>query len=185
MAGLGNPGSLYAPTRHNLGFMVADELARRLDIAWGGGKGDYLKAEGRGDWGGLVLLKPLTWMNGSGRAVAEAMGTFGLHPEDLLVVSDDAALPFGSLRMRPGGSGGAHNGLRSVIEHLGTEAFCRLRLGIRPPEGMPDVPLRAFVLSPFGISERAGVEAMVGRAAEGSLEFIRSGPGRAMTSVNT
>ena len=129
---LGNPGPRYLPTRHNVGFMVADELARRAGRGFTPGRGEYWKSEIAVAGQELTLVKPVTFMNNSGLAARQALEWYGLNPEALLVVLDDIALPLGSLRVRASGSDGGHNGLGSVIATLGTDRIARLRCGIRP-----------------------------------------------------
>ena len=135
VVGLGNPGSQYAGTRHNIGWMVVDRLAERAGWA---GRGRQRDASNVGRWAGiagldLTLVKPLTYMNESGLAVRKVLAREHAPLSDLLVVADDFALPFGKLRFREGGSHGGHNGLRSIIDELGTEKFSRLRVGIGEP----------------------------------------------------
>ena len=184
VVGLGNPGPEYAGTRHNVGFMVADELSRRLNLRFTPGKGEFWFAvDGRGDER-MLVVKPVTYMNRSGSAVVEALEQFCLSAAEVVVVVDDFALPLGTLRLRPGGSDGGHNGLASIIYSLQTDEFPRIRCGIRK-EVMPPKELTAdFVLSPFEPDERGAVEAMVGRAADAVQEIQRSGLERAMGIFN-
>jgi peptidyl-tRNA hydrolase, PTH1 family len=165
VAGLGNPGSEYANTRHNVGFMVLDCLAKRQQVTFSRAlswKSQYAK------WNDLILLKPWTFMNNSG----DAIGPFALYhkilPEQILVVVDDVALPLGRLRLRQSGSDGGHNGLRSIIDHLG-EDFPRLRLGIGSTNESGE--LVEHVLSSFLPSEQKTVEAAIERAAE-AIEYV-------------
>ena len=169
VVGLGNPGSQYERTRHNLGFMVADELARRHSI-------DVSQEKFR-SWIGLGLIadykvalaKPTTFMNRSGQAV-QAIGRFyKLELEDLLVVTDDIALPFGKLRIRAGGSAGGHNGLADVIQRLGTEAFSRMRIGIDSPQ----CNATEHVLGKFDDSEWPAVVQAVSHAADAVTCWIK------------
>jgi PTH1 family peptidyl-tRNA hydrolase len=136
IVGLGNPGSKYDQTRHNIGFVAVDTLARRWQIPLLVNKrfqADF--GEGRGAAGTRVqLLKPLTYMNQSGQAVRAALDWFKLPPQSVLVIYDDMALPMGKLRLRLSGSAGGHNGIRSIISHLGTQEFPRLRIGIGDPQ---------------------------------------------------
>jgi PTH1 family peptidyl-tRNA hydrolase len=127
IVGLGNPGRTYAATRHNAGFMVVDEIARRHGAAFDPGRGEFERASVGTEEGRIHLLKPTTYMNGSGSAVREAVEQLGVFPERVLVVLDDFQIPLGSLRMRPGGSDGGHNGLASVLDMLGTIAIARER----------------------------------------------------------
>lgn len=162
VVGLGNPGPRYAETRHNLGFWVMDRIARAEGLAW--------KQQGRAftaRWGSGWLMKPTTFMNASGEAVAPFVRYYKIAPERLLVVHDDLDLPLGRLRLRRGGSAGGQKGVRSIIEQLGTDAFDRLRLGIgRPPAGWDAA---AWVLSKFTPEERPLAE----RVAEAAAEAVR------------
>jgi peptidyl-tRNA hydrolase, PTH1 family len=152
VAGLGNPGREYAGNRHNVGFMVADELARRHGGAWKG-KFNAQLAEVRIDGHKVVLLKPETYMNLSGRSISGAMRFYKLEPESVLVVHDETDLPLGRLQARRGGGLAGHNGLRSVAEHLGTPDFLRLRIGVGRPERGDPRPLADYVLSDFEAHE--------------------------------
>ncbi len=163
VAGLGNPGREYARNRHNVGFMVVDELARRHDGAWKAKFNGQL-AEIRIDGHKVALLKPLTFMNDSGRSVQAAMQFFKLEPDSVLVVNDESDLPKGRLQARIGGGFAGHNGLRSVAQHLGTPEFLRLRVGVGRPERGDPRPLADYVLSDFEPDEDA--DALVARAAD-------------------
>ena len=171
IVGLGNPGEEYRHNRHNLGFLVVEELARRLGFSFRQGGPSYLIARGKGQRENLVLLKPLTYMNRSGQAIAAWSRDTGLELVQPLVVCDDLNLHLGSVRLRPRGSSGGQNGLVSVIEHLGGEEFPRLRLGIAPldreidPADWPD-----HVLADFDPDEKAVADDMVAHAAS-TLEF--------------
>ena len=178
VVGLGNPTGKYAHTRHNLGWRVLDKVAR----AWqfGGAKvcsGGLLTAKGS-----VALFKPLTYMNESGRVLAELTDDAGVSLEDLLVVLDELNLPLASLRMRAGGSAGGHRGLESVIQHLGTDQFPRLRLGIGPPP--LEMSARDFVLSPFDEKELSLVERLVERAALAAECWVKEGLEAAMSRYN-
>src|SRR5579871_1933815 len=168
VAGLGNPGREYAGNRHNVGWMVVDELARRHDGAWRS-KFNGKLAEIRIDGHKVVLLKPETFMNDSGRAVSAAMRFFKLEPDAVLVVHDEGDLPLGRLQARMGGGLAGHNGLRSIAAQLGTPEFLRLRVGVGRPERGDPRPLADFVLSDFEPHEDA--EAIVRRAAEAVETF--------------
>ncbi len=180
VVGLGNPGSSYDGTRHNLGFAVVDELCRRQKYSLSRGSGEYMIHEStRGDVR-TVVLKPLTFMNNSGEAVLDVLERFSALPEHLMVIVDDLALPLGTLRLREQGTHGGHNGLRSLIYHLNTTGFPRLRCGIGP-EVPPSGAERAdFVLSPFMAAEEHKVDKMVLRAAELCNEFTASGIRKAL-----
>jgi PTH1 family peptidyl-tRNA hydrolase len=163
VVGLGNPGREYAKTRHNVGFMVVDELARRHGGSWRSKFNGQL-AEVRIDGHKVALLKPETYMNDSGRAVRSAAGFFKVEPDAVLVVHDEGDFELGRLQARRGGGLAGHNGLRSVASHLGTPDFLRLRIGVgRPDRGDPR-PLADFVLADFVPHDDA--EAIVARAAD-------------------
>jgi peptidyl-tRNA hydrolase, PTH1 family len=148
VVGLGNPGREYGRNRHNVGWLVVDELARRHDGAWKG-KFNGKLAEIRIDGHKVALLKPETYMNDSGRAVKAAMRFFKLEPDTVLVVHDESDLPLARLQARLGGGTAGHNGLRSVAAHLGTPDFLRLRVGVGRPERGDPRPLADYVLSDF------------------------------------
>jgi PTH1 family peptidyl-tRNA hydrolase len=168
VAGLGNPGQRYERTRHNAGWLVLDELARRHDGSWRSKFSGSL-AELRLDDARLALLKPETYMNESGRSVAAAVRFFKVPVESLLVVHDDVDLEPGRLQARRGGGLAGHNGLRSLAQHLGSQEFLRLRIGVgRPGRGDPR-SVSDWVLSPFAPEEDA--EALVARSA-GAVEAI-------------
>ncbi|HVU79711.1 MAG TPA: aminoacyl-tRNA hydrolase [Gaiellaceae bacterium] len=163
VAGLGNPGREYARNRHNVGYLVVDELARRHGGSWKGKFNGQL-AEVRIDGHKVALLKPETYMNDSGRSVKAAMQFFKLEPGSVLVVHDESDLPVGRLQARPGGGLAGHNGLRSVAQHLGTPDFLRIRVGVgRPGRGDPR-KLADYVLANFEPHE--DVEQLVARAAD-------------------
>jgi PTH1 family peptidyl-tRNA hydrolase len=163
VAGLGNPGREYANTRHNVGFMVADEFVRRHERSWRAKFSGEL-AELRLDGLRVAVLKPQTYMNESGRAVGAAVRFFRVPPESVLVVHDEVDLEPGRLQVRLGGGLAGHNGLRSIAQHLGTSEFARLRIGVGRPERGDPRPVSDFVLSPF--DPEVEVEALVGRAAD-------------------
>ena len=172
VAGLGNPGREYERTRHNAGWVVLDELARRHGGSWRSKFSGSL-AEVRVDGSKLALLKPETYMNESGRSVAAAARFFKVPAESLLVVHDDVDLEPGRLQARRGGGLAGHNGLRSLAQHLGTQDFLRLRIGVgRPGRGDPR-PVKDWVLSPFAPEEDA--DALVTRAADAVETIVREG----------
>jgi PTH1 family peptidyl-tRNA hydrolase len=182
LCGLGNPGPQYAHTRHNLGFRVVDAIAASRRIGrWGRGL-TLVRAELDMGPTRVVLVKPQTYMNLSGRAAAEIRSEFGAEPGEVLVVVDDIALPLGKLRLRTRGSDGGHNGLKSIIAELGTSNFPRLRMGIGAVPGGVDPA--DFVLSPFSSGEMEAVDAMVARAVECVEWVARSGFERAMGACN-
>jgi peptidyl-tRNA hydrolase, PTH1 family len=181
VAGLGNPGREYADTRHNVGFMVADELARRHGGSWRAKfSGDL--AEMRLDGLRLAVLKPQTYMNESGRSVGAAVRFFKAEPEALLVVHDEVDLEPGRLQARLGGGLAGHNGLRSVAQHLGTPEFARLRIGVGRPERGDPRPVADFVLSPF--PSEVDVEGLVARAADAVETVAREGVEEAQNRFN-
>src|SRR3954449_13367995 len=163
VVGLGNPGREYARNRHNVGWLVVDELARRHDGSWRG-KFDGQLAEIRIDGHKVALLKPETYMNDSGRSVRAATAFFKTDPEAVLVVHDEGDLDTGRLQARLGGGLAGHNGLRSIAQHLGTPDFLRLRVGVGRPGRGDQRGLADYVLADFEPHEDA--EALVGRAAE-------------------
>jgi len=170
VAGLGNPGREYAATRHNVGFMVCDELARRYAGSFRS-KFSADLAELRIDSVRVALLKPLTFMNESGRAVGPAVRFFKVEPVALLVVHDEADLDVGRLQARFGGGLAGHNGLRSIASALGTTDFLRLRVGVGRPERGDPRPVADFVRSPF--TPDVDAEGLVARAAEAAETIIR------------
>src|SRR5215210_8887247 len=172
VAGLGNPGRRYERTRHNVGWMVVDELARRHGASWRGKFSGRL-AEARLDGSRVALLKPETYMNESGRSVGAALRFFKLPPERLLVVHDEGDLDLGRLQARLGGGLAGHNGLRSVAGQLGTPEFLRLRVGVGRPERGDRRPLADYVLSDFAPEDDA--EAIVQRAADAVEVVLRDG----------
>jgi peptidyl-tRNA hydrolase, PTH1 family len=181
VVGLGNPGREHERDRHNVGWMVADELARRMDGRWRAKFSGQL-AEVRLDALRLALLKPETFMNDSGRSVAAATRFFKVEPESLLVVHDDVDLEPGRLQARAGGGLAGHNGLRSLAQALGTQEFLRLRIGVgRPDRGDPR-SVADYVLSPFELAEDVGV--LVSRAADAVETVAREGVEAAQQRFN-
>ena len=182
IAGLGNPGKEYEGSRHNVGFLVVAGLADGCGIRLSAGRGDFMTGVGRIAGTHVRFVMPLTYMNGSGRAVEQVLEEMGAMPDEVLVICDDVNLPLGQLRFRRSGSAGGHNGLSSVIERLGTEGFARLRLGVgRPPDGDEMVD---FVLDRFSETERLDVDEMVSRAVAAVGLMARDGIGAAMTVFN-
>ncbi|HSK15720.1 MAG TPA: aminoacyl-tRNA hydrolase [Gaiellaceae bacterium] len=181
VAGLGNPGREYASTRHNVGFMVCDELARRLGASFRSKFTGEL-AETRLDGARVALLKPQTFVNESGRSVGPAVRFFKVEPGSLLVVHDEVDLEVGRLQVRAGGGLAGHNGLRSIARQLGTQEFLRLRVGVGRPERGDPRPVADFVLSPFG--PEIDVEALVGRAAAAVETVVRDGLEEAQRRFN-
>lgn len=184
IVGLGNPGAEYENTRHNIGFHVVDSLCRGLGSRFRSGTGEYLYSWSHVKDEEVALVKPLSYMNNSGDAVAFVLQDFGASVDHLLIVLDDLWLPLGKLRMRPKGSDGGHNGLASVIRHLQTEAVARLRCGIGPAEPLQSVDMAGFVLSPFDKAELQNVKAIVERGGEAVIAFVTSGIEQAMSRFN-
>lgn len=182
IVGLGNPGRQYEHTRHNAGFTVLDQLARRLNVSFDRTKFDSEIAQAQLGTHRLLLMKPQTYMNLSGIAVAKAARNKIDTLDDLLIVVDEVNLPLGRLRFRPEGSAGGHNGLKSVIEHVGSDKFPRLRMGVG--KSGPADKLRDHVLNTFTPDERPAYERMVERAVEGVETFIEDGIARAMDQFN-
>ena len=180
IVGLGNPGDEYRGTRHNVGFMVADTIATRHALGWRH-RDQVLLAKNFGA-DAFLVAKPLTYMNRSGDVVGELMRYYGVGPEDLLVIVDEAALPFGRLRARARGSAGGHNGLKSIIERLETTEFARLRLGVG--RGDPRRDLADHVLARFEPDERAELEAFIARAADAAELFAAEGIEKVMNQYN-
>ena len=180
IVGLGNPGDEYRDTRHNVGFMVADTIATRHALGWRH-RDQVLLAKNFGA-DAFLVAKPLTYVNRSGDVVGELMRYYGVGPEDLLVIVDEAALPFGRLRARARGSAGGHNGLKSIIERLETTEFARLRLGVG--RGDPRRDLADHVLARFEPGERAELEAFIARAADAAEMFAVEGIEKVMNQYN-
>ena len=186
IAGLGNPGPRYKGTRHNVGFDVVDELARRAGRSFESAPADALIARCRRGtaWIGsddVLLVKPLTFMNASGQAVGELARYFKIDVPEVLVVLDEAQLPLGKLRARPRGSAGGHNGLKSIIEHLGSDVS-RLRIGVG--RGDARRVLADHVLARFDNDEADEVERMTRRAADAAETFVTSGIAEVMNLFN-
>lgn len=180
IVGLGNPGPRYAGTRHNVGFDVVDLLASRWGVGMQSEK--FHAWFGLGETGGerVALLKPTTYMNRSGQAVLAAGKFYKLELPDILVIVDDHALPLGRLRMRKDGSAGSHNGLQDIVDRLGSENWCRLRIGIGESVGDP----KDYVLSRFEEPEETVMRVARARAADAVECWIKNGPDLAMTKFN-
>ena len=186
IVGLGNPGAEYEWTRHNLGFMLIDRIARETGALVK--RKDCRALVGRAVVEGVAveLVKPQTYMNLSGESVSCLMAkrdTTSETPTRLLVISDDLALPFGSIRLRPRGSAGGHNGLKSIIASIKSDEFTRLRIGIQPSHPVSDA--RRFVLEEFSKSERVEVEKVLERSADALRTVVRDGIDKAMSLFNS
>jgi len=190
VVGLGNPGSQYSGTRHNVGFEAVDALAAKL--GWIGQRAEFdrlarekfngLAMDGLAGSEKLILLKPTTFMNVSGSAVQSAMAFYQLSPPDLMIVLDDLALPCGKIRLRAGGSSGGHNGLRDIERVLGTDQYPRLRLGIdAAPENIPG---RDYVLGKISPQQRSLIDPAVIRATDAIVTWIEKGIESAMSLFN-
>ena len=182
VVGLGNPGSRYAGTRHNVGFDVLDLLASRHRFDWEAAPRGIEALAGRWRASDVVLAKPLSFMNLSGGVVVGLLQFFKIEAEDLLVVTDDVNLELGRLRARASGSAGGHNGLKSIIEALGGGDFARLRVGVGRGEARRD--LADHVLARFDAAERDAVAEAVGRAADAAELFVTDGIAPAMNRFN-
>jgi PTH1 family peptidyl-tRNA hydrolase len=181
VVGLGNPGREHARNRHNAGWMVVDELARRHEGSWRGKFAGQM-AEVRAGAERLALLKPETYMNDSGRSVGPAAGFFKLEPREVLVVHDEGDFDLGRLELKVGGGLAGHNGLRSIAQALGTQDFLRLRIGVGRPERGDPRPLADWVLGDFEPHEDA--EGLVSRAADAVETLLADGVERTQIQVN-
>jgi PTH1 family peptidyl-tRNA hydrolase len=184
VAGLGNPGDQYAATPHNLGFLVVDALAARHSIRLS--RVECQAIIGQGTIGGetVVLAKPQTFMNLSGVSVKPLMQKNGVEPKDLILVYDELALPWGSLRIRPGGSSAGHNGAQNVIDVLGTQDFPRVRLGVHPGYQLTAGKGADYLLSRFSRQQNETLEEFVGLAADATESIIAEGVSSSMTRFN-
>jgi PTH1 family peptidyl-tRNA hydrolase len=183
IVGLGNPGSRYESTRHNIGFLTAQRLAEQAGIALKrqGHQGVY----GTGRLAGreATILLPQTYMNRSGVSVGSALKSLGATPGDLIVMHDDIDLPFGQLRIRAGGGHGGHNGIRSIREVLGTGDFLRVKIGVGRPPGQQEVA--DFVLSPFAAEERKRLDEVIALVVDAVETIMASGVPQAMNDFNS
>ena len=180
---LGNPGDQYENTRHNVGFMVADQLGERYGLPIQRLKFKALTNTFPISGEKVLVMKPVTYMNLSGEAVRPAADFYKIPPEHILVISDDTALDVGKLRIRRGGSAGGHNGLKSIIQQLGTDQFPRIRVGVgKKPH--PDYDLADWVLGKFQGEDKKAIDAAVERCADAVEYLIKEGPDRAMNKYN-
>lgn len=182
IVGLGNPGRHYRSNRHNAGFLLIDRLSAEYQLELDRSQANALLAIGEHSDGRLLLAKPQTYVNLSGRSVATLLRSFGVQPADLLVCFDDLDLPLGALRMRPFGGSSGHRGMRSIINHLGGQQFPRLRLGIGRPPGRMEAA--RYVLGDFSADEMIELEVTFGRAVECVRSFVNEGVQRAMNDCN-
>ncbi|NLD50862.1 MAG: aminoacyl-tRNA hydrolase [Clostridiaceae bacterium] len=182
VVGLGNPGQKYECTRHNVGFDTIELLGRKHGITVNKLKHKALSGEGSIGGRRVMLVKPQTFMNLSGESVRDIVDWYKVSVENILVIYDDIDLPLGKLKIRPKGSSGTHNGMRSVIYQLQSDEFPRIRIGIdKPPEGWE---LSNFVLSRFSGDDRKKIEEIIGKAADAVEEILRSGIDQAMNRYN-
>ena len=183
VVGLGNPGDKYENTRHNAGFLVADELGERGNFPIQRLRFKALTNAAVIGGQGVLVMKPTTYMNLSGEAVGEAARFYKLAPDHVLVISDDVDLPLGKLRIRTGGSAGGHNGLKSIIQHLGTDQFPRLKVGVGG-KPHPDYDMGDWVLGKFQGEDKKVMDDAVSRAADAVECFLKDGPQKAMNRFN-
>lgn len=183
VVGLGNPGDQYENTRHNAGFQVIDALADRGNFPVQRLKFHALTNTATVGGQGVLVMKPVTYMNLSGQAVGEAARFYKISPDHVLVISDDVDLPLGKLRIRKGGSAGGHNGLKSIIQHLGTDQFPRIKVGVGG-KPHPDSDMADWVLSKFTGPDRQAMEAAIARAADAVTCLLSQGVDQAMARYN-
>ncbi len=181
---LGNPGPRFAGTRHNAGFMAADAMADEFKVSINKLRFKSLTATVTVDGQGVLLMKPQTYMNLSGEAVAQAARFYKISPDRVIVVSDEVAIPLGSLRIRKSGSAGGHNGLKNIILHLGTQDFPRMRMGVGAAPH-PDYDMADWVLSTFKNQDAEDMQALARRVSAAVQCYISEGPERAMSKFNS
>ncbi len=182
VAGLGNPGREYRDTRHNIGFMVIEQLCKSFGVSLSRVQSKALVAVANWDGRKIILAKPQTFMNLSGQAIGGLSRFYKVPPEQLIVAHDDLDLPLGTLRLRPGGGSAGQKGVQSTIQQLGTQAFPRLRLGIGRPPGQMDPS--AYVLQRFSNAEQEMLSMVLDRAVDAVRTFVRDGLDTAMNQYN-
>ena len=180
---LGNPGTKYAGTRHNAGFMAADAMEKRAGVRINKLRFKALTAQVGIGGEKVLLMKPQTYMNLSGEAVIQAAKFYKISPEHIIVVSDEVAMPIGKLRIRKSGSAGGHNGLKNIIQHLGTQDFPRIRMGVGAAPH-PDYDMADWVLSTFKNKDAEDMQALAERVSKAVQCYIIEGPDRAMNKFN-
>ena len=184
VVGLGNPGDGYANTRHNVGFQVANRLAKRARADFGIKSAESRIAEGSIGTQRIAIARPQTFMNDSGKAVRKLLDRYRIEPSSMLVVFDEVDLPLGKIRIREKGGPGTHNGMRSIVAVVG-EGFPRIRVGVAPADPTTQIAdLAEYVLSPFSADERAEADKAIVRAAEAAEVAARDGLRRAMDQFN-
>jgi len=190
IAGLGNPGFLYARNRHNIGFMCVSHLARAQGIRFDRKQGHARTGIGNIAGKRVVLARPQTYMNASGESISALLRKFNLTPSDLIVIHDDLDLPTGKIRLRLGGSSGGHKGINSIIAHIGTRDFYRVRVGIgRPDVAEGDATAReqviiAYVLADFSLEEKKTIDKTIPRISEAIVCLLAEGLTAAMNKFN-
>lgn len=182
IAGLGNPGRDYEYTRHNAGFLAIDEIAKKLNISVNKIKFKSLIGEGTINGEKVYLVKPQTYMNNSGEAIREIMNFYKVDPENLIVIVDDIDIEFATLKIKKKGSAGTHNGLKSIINLIGSQNFPRIKVGVGQKYESQD--LADFVLSKFSKKESPDIENAIDRAAQATFEIIENGIDSAMNIFN-
>lgn len=181
IVGLGNPGKEYENTRHNVGFMTMDRLSHDLNVSISTSKfkGEYVKFKYHGE--DIILLKPMTYMNNSGESIIQVMNYFKIDVKDLLVVYDDMDMPTGKLRLRETGSAGGHNGMKSIIAHVGTQSFKRIRVGI---DKHPRIPVVDYVLGHFSKDEKPLIDEGIENAVQAIKMYLDKDFVSAMNTFN-
>lgn len=181
IVGLGNPGKEYEKTRHNVGFMVMNRLSDVMNVSISSSKfkGEYVKFKYKGE--DVILLKPMTYMNASGESVIQVMNYFKIDADDLLVIYDDLDMPVGKLRLRESGSAGGHNGVKSIIAHVGTQSFKRIRVGI---DKHPRIKVIDYVLGHFSKDEQPLIDEGIENAVKAVELYLDKGFVAAMNAYN-
>jgi len=182
IVGLGNPGREYRNTRHNIGFLAIDALAKSLNVTLGKVQSKALVGQGKIGSNKVILVKPQTYMNLSGQAVSGLLNFYKISAENLIVIHDDIDLPFGTIRIRPGGGSAGQRGVKSIIEKVGTQEFARMRLGVGRPPGQMEAA--AYVLQPFTKEDEEFLVNFLAKAAEAANEFVNNGLNAAMNKYN-
>lgn len=182
IAGLGNPGTTYGATRHNIGFIAADALGAHYDIAIQTAKFNAVYGSGRGEGHKLILLKPLTFMNLSGEAVGEAARYFDIAADDIIIIHDELDLPFGTIKLKTQGGSAGHRGVASVARHLHTDRFVRIRIGIGKPE--PPLQPADYVLQRFSDAESRLLEGVIEGVTACTKLILAQGVDQAMCAIH-